>query len=216
MTAKNFGLRCVSSFASPRLYDETFLASFVSTALHELAPYGIGAQSFGKSEGDRLFGYWLSISLFNGNATFALNRDGLVSSLVNGQTQEDAELIKDLLHKAHRCLPELEKTKHAMTAFCHAEFVDGSTVEQVFKDLVLTKGAVNPVAVGVISEEPSEALLPSNERLRLDIAPSELKENRLFMSWQMTTRGAVSAESWNALSLRLNALAGSLGIEIVK
>lgn len=215
VTAKDFGLRCVSNFASPKPYDEAFIAAFVSTALHEFAGYGIGAQSFGKSEGDRLFGYWVSISIFNGNATFVLNRDALITSLFNGQSQEDAELIKELLSKAHRCLPELEKITHVMTAFCHAEFADDSSVEKVLRGLLVTNGRVKPVGVSVLSEDSAEAVLSANERLRLDIAPSELKENRLFMSSQFTVRGAVSEEYWTALSPRLKALAGSIGIELV-
>ena len=56
LTVKDFGLRCISSFAVARLYDDTFLKGFVIAALQEFATYGITAQSFVKNEGDRLFG----------------------------------------------------------------------------------------------------------------------------------------------------------------
>ena len=181
----------------------------------EFGSYGIAAPSFAKQEGDRLFGYGVSFSLFGGNATFVLGRDGLVSSLVNGQSQQDAELIKDLLNRAHKCLPELDKITHLMTAFCHAEFLGADSVEKVFQSLVVATGAVKAIGMSVLSQDAADVLLPPNERLRLYIAPSELRENRLFMSWQFTARGAVSGDYWEALGPRLKALAGTLGIELV-
>src|SRR5437762_964421 len=108
VTGKDFGLRCVSSFAAPKPYDEEIIRKFVSNALREFASYGVGSQNFAKNEGDRLFGYGVSFSLFGGNAAFVLNGDALSSTLVNGQGQRDLDLIRELLSRAHRCLPEEE------------------------------------------------------------------------------------------------------------
>ena len=161
--ARDFGLRCVSSFAEPKPYNEEFIRKFVSDSLREFASYGIGAQHFAKNEGDRLFGYGVSFSLFNGNANFVLSRDGLVSSLLNGQNEQDADLIKELLRRAHHCLPELEKVGHIMTGFCHAEFVEGSSAEMIFKDLVAVQGPAKCISVSVLSNGPQEALAPVTE-----------------------------------------------------
>ena len=137
--ARDFGLRSVSTLAFPRPYTEELVGGFVSAALQEFASYGVGAQNFAKNEGDRLFAYAVSLSLFNGNATFVLNRDGLVVTLLDGQSDQDAELMKELLRRAHKCLTDLDKVAHLMNGFCHAELAEGDGVDAVFRDLATLK-----------------------------------------------------------------------------
>ncbi len=213
--ARDFGLTCQSNFATPKPYAEEVVRDFVSTAIREFTSYGVGANSFVKNEGDRLFNYGISLSLLNGNAAFLLGRDGLLSSLAGGQNERDAELIRQLLTRAHRCLPELEKVTHRMTAFCHAEFTEGDELGKLFQELVVVKAGVKAVAVSVLGNDASDLMLAPDDRLRLDVAPSELKEGRLFMAWRFSARGAIPDDYWAAIAPRFKAIAGSLGIELV-
>jgi hypothetical protein len=215
VSVKNFGMRCVSNFAAPKPYSEEVIQSFVSMALQHFANYGIGAQNFSKNESDRLFGYVISFSLFNGNVTFVLNRDGLVSTLLNGESQRDAELLIDLFTGAQKCLPSIEKLTHTINCFCHAQFVGENSVESVFKGMTVTTGPVKAVGITVLSEDPIEALLPVNERLRLEVSPSEVRENHLFLAWRFTASGTITDEYWKEKEPRLRAIAGSLGIDLV-
>jgi hypothetical protein len=215
VTAKDFGLRCVSSFAAPRPYDPRLVREFVLAALAEFASYGLGSQNFVKNDGDRLFGYTISFALFGGNATFVLTSDGLNITLLNGQGQRDIDLIKELVTRAHRCVPQPEKLTHLMSGFCHAEFIGENAVENVLKSLTVTTGPVKAVGISVLSDDPAEAALPANERIKLEIAPSELKPNRLFMAWRFPGKGTLTEEYWKVLAPRLASIAGSIGIELV-
>jgi hypothetical protein len=216
LIAKDFGLRCASNFDVAKPFNYPFIEAFVKAAMREFAGYGIGPNNFARNQGDGLFGYTVSFSLFNGNATFVLNRDGLVSTLSNGQTKADVVLIRDLLDKAHKCIPNPETLSHTMMGFCHAEFQEAGTVDAVLRGVVVTSGPVRPVAVSVVSSDPSEVDLPAKERIRLDIAPSDFRDNHLFMAWHFFARGVLSDDFWKALGPRMGALASSFGIEVVE
>ena len=207
LKAKDFGLRCVSSFDVAKPFNYSYIESFVKSVLKEFAGHGIGPNNFSRAPGDGLFGYVISFSLFNGNATFALNRDGLISNLSNGQTPEDANLISNLLRKALTCLPGQEQLTHTITCFCHGEFVNGGSVESVFRDLVNLDSSLKPISLAFWNDAPPA------ERVRMDIAPSEFRENRLFVGWQVTTRDILSEQFWSSLPPRLEGVAKSIGIE---
>ena len=213
--AKDFGLRCVSNFDFAKPFNYPFIEGFVKTALREFAIYGIGPNNFSRTQSDGLFGYTVSFTLFAGNATFSLNRDGLVVSLSNGQTQQDVTLISELLDKAHKCIPNSEPLSHAMMAFCHAEFAEAGNADVVFKELVHLNGSVTPISLSALSTAAIDLSLPLKQRLRLDIAPSEAFENRLFMAWHFFHTGPLTEKFWSSLRPRIDEISRSLGLEVV-
>ena len=213
LNIKEFGLRCVSNFPQPRPYSESVVVDFISAALREFSSYGIAAPNFKKNEGDKLFSYLISISLFNGNVLVELNAFGVVAFFSAGQTERDADIIMEVLGKVHRCISESEKLGHTVAPFCHAEFADGKGSESFFKALPF-QGNAKPVAFGVMSDEPAEAMLPSNKRLRMDIAPSETINDGVFLSWVFSVSGVLTADHTKAMLPKIKALAASIGIDV--
>jgi hypothetical protein len=199
----------VSNFDVAKPFNYGYIEAFIKSVLKDFSPHGIGPNNFSRAPGDGLFGYLISFSLFNGNATFALNRDGLVSTISNGQTSQDADLIMNVLRKAIKCLPGQEQLTHALTCFCHGEFVEGGGVESVFSELVNLGSTLKPMSLAV----SNEGTAAPTEQVRMDIAPSEFREKHLFIGWQVTTRDILSDEFWAALPPRLEAVAKSVGIE---
>jgi hypothetical protein len=210
---KEFGLRCVSNFPQPRPYSESIVVEFISAALREFSSYGIAAPNFKKNEGDRLFSYLISFSLFNGNVAVELNAFGVIAFFSAGQTERDADIIMEVLSKVHRCIPESEKLVHTVVAFCHAEFADGKGCESFFKALPF-QGNAKPVSFGVVSDEHAEAMVPANKRLRLDIVPSEQINDGVFMSWLFSVAGILTADHTKAMLPKMKVLAAGIGIDV--
>jgi len=212
---KDFGLKCTSSFQVAKPFNYGFIEAFVKTALKEFGNFGIGANNFSRSPpGDGLFGYLVSFVLFNGNASYILNRDGLVITLANGQSKTDLSLIQDLLRRGLRCI-QGEELSHEMMAFCHGEFIGGGNPEEILRNIIPSSGSSKPTALSVMSNEPTETNLPDKDRVWLEIAPSTIRENHLFIAWHFGTQGAITEEFWHALAPRADNVARSIGIEVV-
>ena len=215
MTPKDLGLRCVCQFPAPQLYNDGLISGFISAAQAEFSSYGFGPQNVSKIEGDRLFSYVVSISLFNGNAGFILGRDSLQINILNGQTLRDVALIKELLDKGLNCVPNLKGFTLRMAATCHAVFPDETDVEKYFKTIVIADGPVRQTGATVMSADPGEAMLQPGDRTRLDLAISEVHRNAVFMAYHFTTQHLPTKEFWDGLSPKLDSLAGSFGVDVV-
>jgi hypothetical protein len=208
---RDFGLRCASNFEVARPFNYAFIEAFVKSALKEFSANGIGPNNFSRSSGDGLFGYVVSFSLFNGNATFVLNRDGLVTTLSNGQTESDVHLIRDLLSKALKCLAPAEPASHVIMGVCNGEFQEPNGLRAVFEDLIKSTSSFIPVSLSVL--EPTSQ--PPVGPVKLEIAQSEFREGHVFMAWHFTAHGSLTDEFWKALRPRLDQVARSVGIEVV-
>jgi hypothetical protein len=213
--AQDFGLRCASNYLVPKPYNQGLVTGYLDQVFKEFGGYGIGTQNLTFAEGDRLFGYSVALSLFNNNANFVLNGEGLISTISNGRTKGDAELILDLLTKALACAPEKEKITHSLTFFCHCDFEAPSSMVALMGDILKLKIEALPVAFGLLSNDPMDAILPPNERLRLDIAPSELRKDAVFMSWRFSIKGPINKDFAEGVSKRAKTLASQIGLEMV-
>ena len=215
---RDFGLRCTSNYKVAKPFNYPFVERFVNTALSEFAGHGIGPNNFARNVNDGLFGYVVSFSLFAGNATFVLNRDGLISTLSNGQSKTDAPIIRDLLQRALNCLPSSQdELSHEMLGFCHGELEGGTGPEQILRELMPATGPnlTKPSALSVVSDCPSEANVPVKDRVWLEIAASIQRDNHLFMGWHFGAKGKLNDAFWSGLGPRLDSVARGIGLEIV-
>lgn len=190
------------------------MAAFVTASLKEFGSFGISAQAFKKNEGDRLFSYFVSFSIINEKVAIELNGNNLTAIFRGGSSQRDAELILQLLQKAHKCMTGPIEWQHSITVFCHAQFAAENGMDSFFNTFSASRG-LQITTIGGYDSTPTQALLNRSERLDINIVPSELFPNAVFVTWNLpVTKGAFKAEDITAQLPRLKALAESLGLEV--
>lgn len=214
LAVKQFGLRCSSVFEHPIPYTDAYISDLALKVLTNFRSYGLQATNIKKIEGDRLFRYSISFSMFNGNAQFDCDSERVLIEIFNGQNAEDGTLIEELLAKAHKCLPSPDKALHVMTAHCHCEFSDGQKSDAFFGQLRPMSDKVKFVKVTVETSDNAELLKPLTERILLDVEPSQLLQGGLFLAWRFNTRGMMDEQYYLKVNQELKSLAGKLDIEL--
>jgi len=152
--------------------------------LEAFASYGLRPTQIAVRNGDQVFNYDLSFSLFNGNGTFKISSEKLEVSLQNVNSEKDWEIVQDCLAKfyEHVPLPEIEHT--LITSNAHAAFASDEAMQQYLSQYA------NPARQIVSGGAIANILCPNwPTEIRLAAERSLAYPASLFLMWTTTHRG---------------------------
>lgn len=119
---QNLSVNLEAAFQKPVPYDAVYMKGVAESGLQKFGEFGLRCGQVLQRQGDQLFDYELSFSLFNGQAQFRLNAERYSLNLQNVRTERDAQLVLESLVRATQCVGSSNNCKLNLQANAHATF----------------------------------------------------------------------------------------------
>jgi hypothetical protein len=119
-TVRQYSVSLTSWFADTVPFREAGLEAIARKLLIRFGGYGLRPLELLQREGDKLFDYDLTFSLFNRSGSFRLTSEGGHAAFQNARDDKDAGIISDCLLGLIECVSERRIREHRLEAFVHA------------------------------------------------------------------------------------------------
>ena len=119
---QNLSVTLEAFFQKPVAYDRDRFKSIAETALEKYGEFGLRCGQVWQRQGDQLFDYELSFSLFNGLGQFRLSAERFSVNLQNARGERDVQVILECLVRAAQCVGSNDSCKLNIQANSHAIF----------------------------------------------------------------------------------------------
>jgi hypothetical protein len=176
-------------FANPIPYRAADLDGFSQKALASFREYGLGALHIFQREGDRLYDYDVTFSLFNRNGNFRLASEKLIVVLQNARGEADVALIKAALLKITECLTVADVTENIINSTSQAVFSTKEERDEFLSNLAHTREGLS--CGGVVYYGKFE---PSPSEMRFQIDRSGVFPEGVFLSWMSAVKGRLTGQ----------------------
>lgn len=200
-----------SWFAEAVPFPEAGLAATAKKILLRFGGYGLRPAEIVQREGDKLFDYDLTFTLFNRSGSFRLASEGNYTSFQNAKDSNDANVIADCLLGICETLSERRMREHRLEVFVHASLP--SVVE---RDSFLAR--LGPTArklpvVGCILNFPPSGSFGDGRFL---VDRSLMFPDAVFLNWSIQFMQSPSKEIFAEAEATFKQLSLELGLEFPK
>ncbi len=206
-TVKQYSISLTSWFTEVIPFREFGIEGLAKKFLIRFGGYGLRPADLFQREGDRLFDYDLSFSLFNRSSSFRLNAEGIHVAFHNARDEKDAGIIGDCLLGASECISERRIREHRLETFVHASLSSAEERNTFLANLGSRELKVVPGG--------SIFYLPAGEHYgesRFLIERSTLLADGVFLNWGVPFTQTLTQQVLSKLSGDFKYLAGEIDL----
>jgi len=207
-TVKQYSISLTSWFTEVIPFRESGIEGLAKKLLVRFGGYNLRPADLFQREGDRLFDYDLSFSLFNRSSSFRINPEGIHVAFHNARDEKDAGIIGDCLLGVLECISERRIREHRLETFLHASLSSAEERNAFLANL----GSLD---LKIVSGG-SVFYLPSGEQYgesRFLIERSMLLPDGVFLNWGVPFTQTLTQQVLSKLSVDFKNLAGEIGLD---
>jgi hypothetical protein len=119
---QNLSVTLEAFFHKPAPYDSGRFKSIAESALEKYGEFGLRCGQVWQRQGDQLFDYELSFTLFNGQGQFRLSAERFSLNFQNARGERDVQIILECMVRAAQCVGASDSCKLNLQAASHAIF----------------------------------------------------------------------------------------------
>jgi hypothetical protein len=119
-TIKHFNVTLTSDFLEAAPFREEEARDIAKGLLGQFRGFGLTPSDVILREGDRLFDYDISLSLFNRNGAIRIGAQSVTVDFKNANCRNDAELMTDCIKRIFDCISERTASIHKLELGVHA------------------------------------------------------------------------------------------------
>jgi hypothetical protein len=208
-TVKQYGVSLTSWFSEAVSFPASQLEITARQLLIRFAGYGLRPVELVQRQGDKLFDYDLTFSLFSRNGSFRLSSEGAYVTLQNARDEKDAGIIIDCLLGFMECLSGRAIREHRLEVSAHAAVSSVMERDQFLAGLGSGEHKL-PVG-GCIFYVPAES--PFGEA-RVYVDRSLLLPHGVFLGWSTQFGAAFDQELLKKAAMTFKSLTENLGLQM--
>lgn len=207
-TVRQYGISLTSWFAEVVSLREAGLEAVARKLLLRFGGYGLRPLDLFQREGDKLFDYDVTFSLFNRGGSFRLTCEGVHTAFQNARDEKDAGIISDCLTGILECVSERRIREHRLELFVHAALSSTAERDQFLASFGPTERRL-PLG-GCVLYFPADAPLGES---RLLVDRSVPFPEAVFLSWNIQFSYTLNQELLNNIVTTFKQLSGQLDLQ---
>jgi len=207
-TLKQYSVSLTSWFAEALPFREAGLEHVAKKLLLRFSGYGLRPLEVFQREGDRLFDYDLTFSLFNRSGSFRLTAEGLQVTFQNARDEKDAGIIADCLVGFLESLAGRRIRESRLEAFVHASLGPAEERDKFLRNLGPAEREL-PVGGSVLYFPAGETF----GEVRFLVDRSSVFPEGVFLTWAAAFTQTLSQEALNSAAANLKGASGAIGLE---
>lgn len=207
-TVKLYSVSLTSWFAEALPFRESGLESIAKKLLQRFSGYGLRHLDVLQREGDKLFDYDLTFSIFNRSGSFRLTAEAVHMAFQNARDEKDAGIISDCLVGVLESLSERRIRESKLEAFVHASLASAEERRKFLGSLGPSDRGL-PVG-GCVLYFPADETF---DEARFLVERSSAYPDGMFLNWAAQFTQPVSQELLTKASASFRRLSGEIGME---
>jgi hypothetical protein len=210
-TTKLYSVSLTSWFAEVVPFPEAGVSATAKKIQLRFAGYGLRPQEIVQRDGDRLFDYELSFSIFNRNGSIRLTSEGCYASFQNARDDKDASIISDCFLGITEVLSDKRIREHRLEAFVHAALPSIAERDKFLASLG-PNDRMLPIGGCVLYVPPAGAF----GEVRFLVDRSLLFPDAVFLHWASQSSQPLSHELFAEATAGFGRLSSELGLDFRK
>jgi hypothetical protein len=189
-------------------YAEASLPALAKRILLRFGGYGLRPLEIVQRDGDRLFDYDLSFTLFSRSGTLRITAEGVYASFQNAKDSNDANLISDCLLGIGEVVSDRRMREHRLEAFVHASLSSVAERDSFLASLGPADRKLH--TAGCILSTPASASFGEG---RLVVDRSLAFPDAVFLNWAVQFSSSPDKQLFADATKMFVYLSSELGLE---